>query len=102
VTINLFTQEDRSPSGTGRAQFQTHALTQARRERTGYHQHDGGPQIELAPTILTGQSARVRERKRALLRGSDSAPSTRRLETGRGGRAAERYWGTPSNERMGP
>jgi len=25
VTINLFVQEDRSPSGTGRAQFQTHA-----------------------------------------------------------------------------
>src|SRR5206468_9589942 len=27
VTINLFVQEDRSPSGTGRAQFETHALT---------------------------------------------------------------------------
>jgi hypothetical protein len=24
VTINLLLQEDRSPSGTGRAQFQTH------------------------------------------------------------------------------
>jgi hypothetical protein len=28
VTINLFVQEDRSPSGTGRAQFQTHANNQ--------------------------------------------------------------------------
>jgi hypothetical protein len=28
VTINLFVQEDRSPSGTGRAQFQTHANEQ--------------------------------------------------------------------------
>jgi hypothetical protein len=28
VTINLFEQEDRSPSGTGRAQFQTHANEQ--------------------------------------------------------------------------
>ena len=28
MTINLFVQEDRSPSGTGRAQFQTHANEQ--------------------------------------------------------------------------
>ena len=28
MTINLFLQEDQSPSGTGRAQFQTHANEQ--------------------------------------------------------------------------
>ncbi|MDP9335413.1 MAG: hypothetical protein M3Q30_19195 [Actinomycetota bacterium] len=40
-----------SPSGTGRAQFQTHVLnTQAQPERTRHHQHDGGPQPQLAPT----------------------------------------------------
>jgi hypothetical protein len=47
--INLFVKEDRSPSGTGRAQFQTHALTQARRETSGHHEPDGGPD-QLAPT----------------------------------------------------
>jgi len=30
VTINLLLQEDRSPSGTGRAQFQTHATLATR------------------------------------------------------------------------
>jgi len=33
VTINLFVQEDRSPSGTGRAQFQTHANEQRASDR---------------------------------------------------------------------
>src|SRR6267142_4739065 len=33
VTINLFMQEDRSPSGTGRAQFQTHANDQRASDR---------------------------------------------------------------------
>jgi hypothetical protein len=54
VTINLFVQEDRSPSGTGRAQFQTQALFNARAqpERTGHHQHDGGPQTCPRPSSL--------------------------------------------------
>jgi hypothetical protein len=34
VTINLFAQEDRSPSRTGRAQFQTHATNNARLTET--------------------------------------------------------------------
>jgi hypothetical protein len=33
VTINLFAQEDRSPSGTGRAQFQTRANDQRASDR---------------------------------------------------------------------
>ena len=33
VTINLLLQEDRSPSGTGRAQFQTHANDQRASDR---------------------------------------------------------------------
>ena len=33
MTINLFVQEDRSPSGTGRAQFQTHTNEQRASDR---------------------------------------------------------------------
>jgi len=51
VTINLLLQEDRSPSGTGRAQFQTHATlaTRAGRNVTAANAAVVDPN-ELAPT----------------------------------------------------
>jgi len=57
VTINLFAQEDRSPSGTGRAQFQTHANKQRASDRNVQATNNTTVDPhEQAPPILTGSS----------------------------------------------
>src|SRR4051794_5336064 len=63
VTIDLLLQDDQSPSGTGRAQFRTHANDQ----------HASDPNVPVTtttavdPLILTGQSG-ARSRPQARLR----------------------------------
>jgi hypothetical protein len=56
VTINLFVQEDRSPSGTGRAQFQTHT-SEPDTTATGTANMMVDP-TNYRPPILAGQSER--------------------------------------------